>query len=469
MSELLQTIISIQDFLDAQPHGVDPGLVNAQCDHIMTLIDQSADLPATTGTEITTAIRGCSSWTADHQTTLCNALLRKVVQARAVGRQTQNLLHPENYTTEPENAAVTDDAATVISRLTGFARLFARVGCKSPSEATFKTAMQLANRLGMFSGQSHAVVYHFLQDFKRLVKSECSRTSGPQIRLLEYPENPQELPESLYNVIFPPGLPPSPMVIPDVLTTLSIPLRRTNRALHDGMAMNSFASMGNGASSSTMPPPNMMQMMATFMQQMMQQQRGTPANITLLSPPRSRTALPDTIADSGAPAAAVEALDAGTEDLPITDVERVEPRVLRTGAISNITFVGQAAAVRTDLKRASEDLGDDDDMVMPPTRRRPAAASPKVTPKAKAKALPKSSPTATPAATPKAASAKAAPKANAKAKAKVRATPSDAIRHEMRTGSLARRRALYLQYGCTKCRWQTCTPSCWASRGTWPY
>ncbi len=226
--------------------------------------------------------------------------------------------------------------------------------------------------------------------------------------------------------------------------------------------------------------------MATLMQQMMQppQHRGTPA-ITLLSPPRSRAALADASGEGSFETADVDADDAGTvpiDDNPITGAKIVEPRVLRTGAISNITFTDQAAAVRSDLKRTFADPGD----IMQPARRRcatgapatapaagikarPATASPKVAPKAKAKATPKSTPTAAPKAAPKAASAKAAPKAKAKAKAKVRAAPSEAIRHEMRTGSLARRRALYQQYGCTKCRWQTCTPSCWASRGTWPY
>ena len=46
-----------------------------------------------------------------------------------------------------------------------------------------------------------------------------------------------------------------------------------------------------------------------------------------------------------------------------------------------------------------------------------------------------------------------------------KAGPSEAIRNEMRTGSLEKRTDLYMKHGCSKCVWKPgCTPSCWRYR-----
>ncbi len=43
--------------------------------------------------------------------------------------------------------------------------------------------------------------------------------------------------------------------------------------------------------------------------------------------------------------------------------------------------------------------------------------------------------------------------------------PSDEIREQMRHGSKAERKKLYIKYGCAKCVWKPgCTPSCWKQR-----
>jgi hypothetical protein len=46
--------------------------------------------------------------------------------------------------------------------------------------------------------------------------------------------------------------------------------------------------------------------------------------------------------------------------------------------------------------------------------------------------------------------------------------PHADILQKMRTGTLEERIALYQKHGCTKCRWQNCTPSCWKMRKMTP-
>ena len=99
------------------------------------------------------------------------------------------------------------------------------------------------------------------------------------------------------------------------------------------------------------------------------------------------------------------------------------------------------------------------------TAKKPAAARAKAgakkEPKAAVKAVQAKIVTSK-AAPPKAAAAEYAPKIQP---AYMVGKPADELRQKMTKAPEAERIAFYKKHGCTKCRWQKCTPSCWKTRG----
>jgi hypothetical protein len=463
---IIDEITHVQQFIMTQTSvGVDINQIQGgQAAALRDKIARLPDLTAQVATQLVQLVAG-GPWTGSSREQLINAVNVRLSQPQPVtacgGRRRSNqvLLNFQAYIPGPILATIRSDASDMV-KIKSLVELCVKLGLDCPSEKTTQHILSVFVALKGSAGLDAQLVYGYVMEFKKMLKSCFSSGAHTPSQLVQFPDNPKDLPAEIHSAVYPQGNEPVDigLTLVDIQgATASVACRRTSKLVRSSTSSAIVPSQHAPAHGDAL------QAVVAHFGHILQQAilpstgRRSPLNLQFLEPrsgansssshgiPSSTATLP-ALHDVRGPNTSPPPLHAPTSH----DVSAATPPTPVNGQAPVVPKTPQQAAnaLIQALANRSQDDDDDDDKHGSPSgsgpRKRPAATMTNKTKGGATKTI------------------------NKKGQSKggtSHAKDSKAVAGISKTNIPA---AVLKKFknGCSRCRYiKGCTPSCWTRRG----
>ena len=237
---LLAQMKNCDGFLASQRGVVSDATLESSMKHmaqsIADQVQKMQGLDVANAARLTTGIQATRSFDAIHIGMIATAINQQVTTPKGGKTQVrgvQTIKDVRNYFTAGDWAVFEDEKLTLSQKVSTGADRMMLLGMRNPSEATVKSiaaAIAAAHFPTAPAQQLHALVV----DVKMAMHARRNHNTGTGQHLTRYPDNPQNLSQSMWTAAYPNGDPIQKDISGFTVLLNRIPLRTSNRQLNSG-------------------------------------------------------------------------------------------------------------------------------------------------------------------------------------------------------------------------------------------